>query len=386
MPDDIMDGFLRPFAMLLPDADIYAEIRAPDVRLALVAVFSLVYVATRVKGTSNSPDSMGRVLAFLCATFIAWILTSGNGRYYLAILVIVGPVCVALIWRLPLSAFLKGATLMLALVVQFWLASTAQPLQAWSLTDWNSVSPFHMELPESDRGPATFLTLATPSYSVLAPSFSSDARWVNLSFLKGVEGQNKELLQKLLRQSARIKTIYPNYLGLSSNSGYPSKQVLEDINLQLAEHHLTVMSVEQCRSIIAKSFGPKFAVQIVVPAGTIRGAPGFWLCDTIFDSTIVAPPYPGIWPEAVAISKEIESRCPRFFGPGKGAPTLNDDFVFFDYPASDMRLYVYRSGEVAYKYYNALNPIVLRKAQGGSLSLDCTKIRRTFLGSLFDKK
>ncbi|MDM0075157.1 hypothetical protein QTH90_12235 [Variovorax sp. J2P1-59] len=383
IPDDIVDGLLRPFAMALPDANIYAEIRTPDVRFALIVMLALIYLCIKAKNSKNKPDLMGRVLAYFCVTFVAWLMTSGNGRYYLPILVLAGPVCVALLWRLPLSMFLKGSALALVLVVQIWLIGTAQPLRAWALADWDSAPPFSMELPEAERTTATFLTLATPSYSIIAPSFPADSRWVNLSFLKGAEGESRENLQRLLRESIDIKTIYPNYFGLSDANGHPPKNVISNINHELSEHHLNIASEDKCRPVVARAFGPTFDVKFSHPVDTVRGAPGFWLCDTKFDPSVIAPPVPDVWPQAMMVSREIESKCSRFFKPGGGAPTAKVDLVYFDYPDSDMRLYVYRSGEVAYKYYNELNPVVLRKAGENSIRLDCTRIRRTFFQSLF---
>ena len=67
--------------MAAPDAGVYVEIMAPDVRFAFIAILLVVWAALawRLKWRL-SPTLV--LLMFVSAAFVVWLVTTGNGRYF----------------------------------------------------------------------------------------------------------------------------------------------------------------------------------------------------------------------------------------------------------------------------------------------------------------
>src|SRR6476661_2984019 len=112
-PDTWLAALLRPVAMGAPDSHVYVEIMAPDFRWVFVLLLLVLLVIMRSRarrgsvgavaapGADAGPAAVFVLVAALAVAFVPWLLTSGNGRYFLAGLLMVGPVCVGLAWRLP---------------------------------------------------------------------------------------------------------------------------------------------------------------------------------------------------------------------------------------------------------------------------------------------
>src|SRR5688572_17858799 len=100
MPDTWRDAILRPIAMAAPDSGVYIEIMAPDLRFAMIGLLLLIWtmVIWRVKWR---PTPTLMLLVFVVTAFVPWLATTGNGRYFIPILLAAGPLCIALIYHLP---------------------------------------------------------------------------------------------------------------------------------------------------------------------------------------------------------------------------------------------------------------------------------------------
>ena len=104
---------------------------------------------------------------------------------------------------------------------------------------------------------------------------------------------------------------------------------------------------------------------------------GFWVC---------ALKYPVAMPSAETevdakvrgTFEAVENHCPRFFQPGQTSAARLTGAWMRAYPQADIRLYVLDNGQVFYKYWRALNPVLLGNSHdllGGKLVLDCNAIR-----------
>ena len=60
LPDTWRDAILRPIAMAAPDAGVYVEIMAPDIRFSVIAILILIWIALawRVKWRLSSVTVM----------------------------------------------------------------------------------------------------------------------------------------------------------------------------------------------------------------------------------------------------------------------------------------------------------------------------------------
>jgi hypothetical protein len=75
---------------------------------------------------------------------------------------------------------------------------------------------------------------------------------------------------------------------------------------------------------------------------------------------------------------KVERTCPRMFRPGEARTSLLATAARRFYPSSDMRLYVFEDGQVAYKYMRALNPVSLGRIDdvlANGFRMDCSQIR-----------
>ena len=109
LADTWRDAILRPVAMAAPNSSVYIEIAAPDFRFAIALVLAvLVLISTRKtrhRLTVWLPTLALFALVFL--SFIPWMHTTGNGRYFMPYLILIGPLCIALINLMQNTAGMK---------------------------------------------------------------------------------------------------------------------------------------------------------------------------------------------------------------------------------------------------------------------------------------
>ena len=181
LPDTWRDAILRPIAMAAPDAGVYVEIMAPDIRFSVIAILILIWIALawRVKWRLSSVAVM---TAFLSAAFVIWLATTGNGRYFIPMLLVAGPLCIALIYRLPATRGFRVVIAVGVVGVQTFVIYQNNPWHWWGLVPWNDAPFFEVTLDqEALSKPSTYVTVTSISYSLIAPKFPAASRWVNIS-------------------------------------------------------------------------------------------------------------------------------------------------------------------------------------------------------------
>ena len=115
-PDTLRDALWRPLAMAAPNSDVYLEIMAPDLRFAVLLLLTVVSVVTLRRSPRSRPVVL--LLAFVWLAFVPWLMSSGNGRYFLPVLLAVGPLCIALIHRLPMRGRMRATLAVLVVAVR----------------------------------------------------------------------------------------------------------------------------------------------------------------------------------------------------------------------------------------------------------------------------
>ncbi|HEX6608400.1 MAG TPA: hypothetical protein VF276_15980, partial [Chloroflexia bacterium] len=179
-PDTWLAALLRPVAMAAPDSYVYVEMMAPDFRwLFVLLLLALLLVMRRrsragsagavaATGADSRPAAVFVLVAALVVAFVPWLMTSGNGRYFLVGLLIVGPVCVGLAWRLPTTRALRLTLAAGMVALQAFAVQQSAPWQAWGLAPWKEAPYFQVDLPpEAKTEPATYVTMSVISYSLL---------------------------------------------------------------------------------------------------------------------------------------------------------------------------------------------------------------------------
>ena len=105
---------------------------------------------------------------------------------------------------------------------------------------------------------------------------------------------------------------------------------------------------------------------------------GFWACPLAYPAAI--PSSKPAQPESRfdAVFLKLESQCPRFFRPGEAGTIGISGGELRIYSDSEMRVYVYDSGAVLYKYYRAFNAVTIGTigdVLSGKAKVDCANIR-----------
>lgn len=382
LPDTWQEAILRPLAMAAPDAGIYIEIMAPDGRflLLLFAVASLlVAYITRKRFKIATPKALFTLLIFTGASFGSWLLTSGNGRYFIAILLIVGPLLIGVIRALPIS---HGARLFIALTtigLQAFFLQQSSPWQTWGLLRWSNGPYFHVQVPEEFRSsPATFVTASDISYSLIAPQFHVDSNWVNIAHSPG-----RNRIQSFLAKSRRpIYLLIPTINTQATLDGKPSLALITVISDRLQPYGLFFLSIPSCQilpSLGVRKMNEDTLSTSVNPVVNIDNKVGFWVCPLQYKATqnYDDSRSSGRLARYDNIFRKIEDSCPRFFPPGSSRSSRVEGGLMRVYPDSEMKLYVLDDGSVLYTYYRALNPVRIgsrSEVLAGIRYPDCTNI------------
>jgi hypothetical protein len=372
-PDGWLEGLLRPFLMMEPGAGVYFEEMAPDWRFAAVAAFFVVALVAH-RGRLALGFGQRQLLLGWLAVFYLWTFAIGNGRYFMAGLLLAGPMLV-LAWRqLPGTAWFRGALLILAAGLQLQALMQTYTPNNWGLIRWAQGDALDIQDSPIRHQPAVFVSTTAISYSILVPRFHRDARWTNVSGQQDIRPgmPEYERLHRLLAGPLPRFAVMPVATSFAEPDGQPQalvKRIYADL---LAPQGLrpTDEACHVLRSGLAP--GPR---DMPMPEGSLRG---FWFCPLAYTppSSADAPPPRAVPADIAAAFDAVERHCPRFFPPGHGKTRVADDTVSRHYD-TDTRLLADYTGNVYFKYYRALNPTRIGSVNdiaSGRFGIPCDKL------------
>lgn len=378
MPDAWRDAILRPIAMAAPDSSVYIEIMAPDFRFAIIALLLLIWAVVIVRTKWHLTPTL-ILLIFVAAAFVPWLATTGNGRYFIPILLAAGPLCVALIYHLPYTKSLRLTFAALALCLQGFAVYSSNPWHSWGWVIWNDKPFFAVEIDkEAQTEPVTYVTTASISYSLIVPRFATGSRWTNIAS-QSVDPQTVEWkrLQKFLEEAKALKLLVPTVPNAMTEQGLPTQEALRSFDSMLGPQKLAVANPANCRLLRSEGIAA-IALQKLenVDSKTIDKF-GFWICDLRHPVDIPLVEKEQLKKGVAEVFSVLESACPRIFHPGGTATQrLTDGFLRL-YSGSDTKVYVLDDGNVFYKYYRALNPVLLGTVDAvlsRQFRMDCNQI------------
>lgn len=374
LPDGVLEGLLRPFLMIDPAGYVYVELMAPDWRLALVLVMLASGAVTgRIRGRLN--QEQGKLFIGFLVCLYVWTFSIGNGRYFVAWLLITGPLLVLAARWLPGSTGFRWLALGLAFAVQGFALSTAYVGDNWGLARWVRGPGIDIEPSPLQNRPAVFLTISTLTYSIIVPRFDAQSRWANIAGQAEIRPGSKEYP----RLMAMLNSDLPKYLVLPVPAQYGDatqpNAAAEDLMAQaLVPYGLarTVANCEVTRSKLTPGSAPQ--------QGQKSEFGGFWFCPVarLAQSTdrAYAPPVQGN-PAVADIFARVEQRCSRFFPPGGGEERYSQGIAERHYSGTDTRLYIDSDGRVSYRYFRAMNPTAIGtvdEVRQGKFSIACDKL------------
>ncbi len=375
--DSLLEWLLRPFILVDPAAHVYHEHEAPDLRFAVLAIVVLVALFAR-RLPSRLQPGQGRALLTLALMFYVWAWVIGNGRYFIAGLLFVGPLLVAATRWLPGTPGLRAAVLLGVAVLQGVGIQMSYAPGRWGLVDWRDGPGLPIQASPLREQPAVFLTMSNITFSLLVPRFHPQSRWASIAGQVRVTPDRPEFK----RIAAMLDGGLPIYLmladgihadGADPDAGRPDgeqklfvEQVISPLGLALKD--------ESCRRL-RSPLKPGGLGQAKSDPEKPRG---FWFCALQRTGPATGVSEPRFTPpETVTeVLKQLESRCARYFPPGSGNLYRTSGYWLKHYPLSDLVVYVQDDDLVLYRYYRALNPTVLGKADAvrrGEFTVDCDK-------------
>lgn len=374
MPDTWLDVVLRPLDMVSPEGNIYVEVAAPDLRLAAALLLAAAVLLTAARKDAHRRPVF-QLLALTLLAMVPWFATSGNGRYFTPFLLLLGPLCIGLLRMLAVSRFIKFSIAGLLLLLQGFLLFEASPVGAWSLVAWRAAPYFQLAKPPAVA--ASYVTLSPISYSLIAPQFPADSRWLNVS--APVVGRERQYEREWLAQAKTLYLVAPTLPSQMDEHWQPSRGVLELFNRLVADRGLSVAPGVHCQFLASGGLA-NFAMHDGTAKDPQAAARfGFWLCPAHYDAHAPAEVRPDESDPAVdAVFDAIERQCPRFFTPGTVRTQAVAGGASRYYMDSDTRVYVLDDGEVLYKFWRSLNPVTIgtrADVLAGRVHVDCSKIR-----------
>jgi len=377
-PDDWLEGLLRPFVMLDPLAGVYFEDPAPDLRFAaLIVLLSIaVVVALRARrwpaGLKVEP---ARLLLGILAVLYVWTFTIGNGRYFNAALLLVGPLLV-LAWRLlPGSAAFRWMVLAGLVFSQVYMVQRLWEPNRWGMVHWQDGPGLPIEASSLREQPAVLLTITAVSYSLLVPRFHPQSRWANIAGQHEVEPGMSEYprLRALLQSGLPMYVVVPGMAEYLDAAGQPIGRMREQIGQVLAPHALALAG--QACSVLRSGLSARAPNR----KGESANVEGFWVCPVRHAEDARSVHEAGMLAlrRFDDVFERVEQRCPRFFPPGGGRGRLVGGVAVRQYTAADTTLYIDETGEVRYKYFRAMNATTLGNldaVRGGAFEIECHKI------------
>lgn len=372
-PDTFLEGVLRPIYMMASSAWVYVEVLAPDFRFALflAAVLAVAVGLARRGGLWRSfkTDPFWGLVVFFLLCMAAWLLTTGNGRYFMSGMLLVGLLLVAAIARLMIAFERKLLLLAFVFALQGLAITQNSPWNRFDSYEWVSWRDHaYLQLERSDLqryDESVMVTLQPQSFSAIAPYFPQGVRWVNTSVFEGADLSNPasrfDKVRSMLRTAKAIHVLQKTQPSESDSSGRPTVNAVGAINEALSRYGLVLLGSQRCNFIYSPTMGA-----ITMLASTKEGGEdtsllklaGFWVCEARVSESVVAERSADpVRRQAERLFSMLERACPRMFPPGQIA--LRGHLAGFAriYASSDSVVIYDKKEEALYvKYQRALNP------------------------------
>jgi len=209
-PNGILDLLILPFRMAIFHSWIYVENSAPDIRPALLVLFSLAIAVKRllagrtpkVVTPPNINVAQRFVVTFFLWSIVLWLWTTSNGRYALPMLLLIGPLLTLAIYKTIAKEKITLAVALVVLALQTGHALSAGNPR-WASAEW---TPHWFEASVPARlkdSPYAYLSLGiSESNSVIAPFVHPQSTFVSLtgsSYAFRPDGAGSERIKQIIK-------------------------------------------------------------------------------------------------------------------------------------------------------------------------------------------
>lgn len=284
IPESFREALFFPIHALASDQNVYTEWWSPDARFCVLFLIliglSIKFAFKRclnIRNRSNPCHQSVQVyaIAVWLLSYVIWLCISGNGRYFLAGLLLLGPLIVALLLNLigTHRFTVYALSLLLALQVAFLAASQ----QRWSPAPWSG-SWFEVYAPKKlTNTPYLYLTPTIQPAMYLAPFLHSESAFSNIAGQVTLteQGPGGKRVSKLINQyKGNIRSLFQVSIGkgMSASSKEQVESfdgVYERFNLQTDPTSCEVINGMHYQNT-ESSFGLGNAWGISHPPGLLR--------------------------------------------------------------------------------------------------------------------
>jgi hypothetical protein len=161
--------------MALPER-LYAEILAPDLRFAALALAAL---ALPVMGRGRLTATDWRVFSFFAVSFVLWLASSGNGRYGLIVLLLAG-LCLARLAERLLPLHVACGAIVVLLVAQAAACALVSPARWFAADRWSRHWLLYAVPERALHEPALYVTVEALPMASIAPFMHADSSFINV--------------------------------------------------------------------------------------------------------------------------------------------------------------------------------------------------------------
>lgn len=395
MADTWQEAVFRPIAMAAPSTWVYSEIMAPDFRFVsalVLAVATLILALYRSDAAVSAGQRPTFALLFLVfISFIPWMSTTGNGRYFMPYLLLIGPLCIGLVNILSITRNMKASLVLLILGIQGFAFFQNNPwiaADSWQSVAWKDSPYFLVETEEKalDKD-SLYISVGNNSFSLVAPLFSPSSQWVNLSIFSGIDVKKNVPIYEPVRRrllTARSLKLFQRSAPreMLAGTNQPNSNAIAAINAYLRPHLLALKEPTDCILLPSKTLGNHthtLADDSRTEKERFVNNAGFWICSLTYPITFnedeSADPARIVAKNAL---ERMESLCPRNFPPGQQLVGPHPAGFTRAYPSSDSALIITRDGHIYFKYSRALNPQLIAMVDDIQLpeyKFDCNKFK-----------
>jgi hypothetical protein len=210
VPQDLWAALALPYHLIAPGSMLYAEITAPDLRFAALALAAaaLPFAARfgRLERAAALRGADWRLLGFFALALVAWVATSANGRYGLVVLLLAG-VCLARLVERMLPPGIVRIALTVLLVAQFTACFMVSAPRWFIAERWSEHWVPFVPAEQALRQPALYLTVETLSMAAVAPLLHPASSFVNLRGQYSIPPGAPRLEALLARHAGSVRAL-----------------------------------------------------------------------------------------------------------------------------------------------------------------------------------
>ena len=367
VPQSAGDLLLLPFRMATYQEWRFGEKPFADLRPALLVLsaaaclLALIYRKATGKTEAQGPSEAGRLaLLFFLIGALLWLVTSANSRYGLALMLLAGPVCGALLHRvLPLRYVLTivGA----AVLWQAWQQQMYFTQYRWASGPW-AARYFDWDLPPAlEREPALYLGFGYKTASTLAPRVHPASRHAALvaQYSVGLDHPGARRIRRMIEEApgGRVYGVFDYYYTQQSDPAAKS------VKTYFVEH--------------LRLWGLDFTDQACAPirlkpvAGQFRGQPPqHILCQLRAASPGDREAMLSRYRELQKMLAPVAAACPRVLGGAVSIVRVHGQWQVTSFASAEHRLEVDDDGAFNLQLLRPpYSTIALGKVAGGAIAL-----------------